>query len=220
MKNIKQIGLLGVIAFMFALSSCSDEAPIGSKVTNYAVITLNNDDDGDMVTVVNQGDAYVEPGAVAIIDGQEVEVDIDGDVDANTIGVYKVDYSSTNVDGFTRTVTRTVIVLSPAPSAIDLSGTFFRNGNANNITRLSDRVYIADNAGGLVRGTDAEKAVLVKLKFYNLDDTKVYGPFQTGTSASGISVETNIGTIINQNSFNWVLFASATYGTAVRNFTR
>ena len=219
MKNIKTLFFL-VLTFT-TLVSCSYEEEIGSKVTNYAVITLNNDEDGDNVTVINKGTTYVEPGAIAIIDEKKVDVKIGGDiVNTNTIGVYKVDYSSTNIDGFTKTITRTVIVMSPTPSAIDLSGTFFRNGNANNITRISDRVYVADNAGGLVRASDADKAILVKIKFYNLDDTKVYAPFQTGTSTSGISAETNIGQIINKNSFNWVLYASATYGTAVRNFTR
>lgn len=217
MKNIKQIGFLGVFALMFALTSCSDEAPIGSKVTNYAIITLNNDDDGDMVTLINQGDSYVEPGAIAIIDNQEVDVDIDGSVDTSTTGVYKIDYSSTNSDGFSRTITRTVIVMSAAPSTLNLEGTFFRSGNPNNIVRLSDRVYTADNAGGLANSAANDPNFLF-VTFYVYDDSHVYIPEQL--TPSGITVESISGNIINNNSFNWVLSASSFYGTAVRNFTR
>lgn len=215
MKNIKTLFFL-ILSFT-SLVSCSYEEEIGSKVTNYAVITLNSDEDGDNVTVINKGDSYVEPGAIAIIDEQEVDVEISGDVvDPNKIGVYKVDYSSTNVDGFSRTVTRTVIVMSPTPSAIDLSGDWFRGANKNVITRISDRVYQCDNAAGYTTGDPNN----LKLTFYNLDDVKVYAPFQENASSTGISAETSIGTITASNKFNWVVYASSFFGTAVRSFVR
>lgn len=215
MKNIKTLCFI-VLSFA-TLVSCSYEEEIGSKVTNYAVITLNNDEDGDNVMVINKGDAYVESGAIAIIDEKEVDVEIGGDVvDTNTIGVYKVDYSSTNIDGFSRTITRTVIVMSPTPSAINLAGDWFRGANKNVITRVSDRVYICDNATGYTTGDDNN----LKMTFYNLDDTKVYAPFQENSSKTGISAESNIGTITASNKFNWVIFASGFFGTAVRSFVR
>jgi len=214
MKNIKTLFFL-VLSFA-TLYSCSQEEEIGSTVTIYPTLTIN----GEQVVTVNKGTTYVELGASATAGTATLPVTTTGTVNSNVIGVYKITYEAFNSDGFAASKIRTVIVMSNTPSVIDLSGTFFRNGNANNITRISDRVYIADNAGGLVRATEENQKVLVKLKFYNLDDTQVYAPFQTGTSPSGISAETNIGKIINQNSFNWILYASATYGTAVRNFTR
>lgn len=216
MKIINKHKIIGIFALMFTIISCSDEAPIASKVTDYAILTFN----GDGLMVINEGTPYTEEGAVAHAGDKELEVETSGTVNSNKPGVYKVNYSAINADGFPSSITRTIVVLSTAPSAINLEGTFFRNSNANNITRISDREYVCDNAGGLTRVLPADKKNLVKLTFYNIDDTQVYAPPQTGTSESGISAETSVGTIVNENSFNWVLYASSVYGLAVRNFTR
>lgn len=212
MKNIFKIGVLALV-MATGLSSCDNEDPIGSRVTVYPDMTLN----GDAVVVLTEGDTFTDPGAVSFIGEDEVEVTTTGSVDATTPGVYDLYYSSVNEDGFSAQLRRTIIVLSAEPSAINLEGTFYRNGNANNIVRLADRVYTSDNAGGL---GPADSNNFINITFYNIDDERLYGPYQTNTSPSGIDVETNIGTIINENNFTWVLYASATYGTAVRNFVR
>ena len=211
-KTLK-IGVLGILVF---LTSCSYEDPITSKVTNYAIITVN----GETTLVLTEGDTYTEEGAVATEAGVEIPLTTTGSVDTSTPGVYNVYYSAVNVDGFSAQARRIVIVLSAAPSAIDLEGTFFRNGNPNVVTRLGDRMYRCDNAGGLAVASPADEALLINAVFYNIDDAHVYIPYQEDTSASGIDVESNIGTIVDENNFNWVLTASATYGTAVRNFSR
>jgi hypothetical protein len=218
MKTIYKILNIGALGILFFLSACSYEDPITSKVTNYPILTVN----GETTMVLIEGDTYTEEGAEATEAGVEIEVTTTGSesVDTSTPGVYNVYYSAVNVDGFPAEARRIIIVLSSAPSAINLEGTFFRNGNPNNVTRLGDRVYECDNAGGLAIASPADEDLLIHATFYNIDDEHVYIPYQEDTSVSGIDVESNIGTIIDENNFNWVLTASATYGTAVRNFSR
>lgn len=215
MKNLYK---LGILCLSFALFSCSSEDPIGSKVTYYPDMTFN----GERITVLTEGDTYTEQGIVSTEDGIDLEVVMTGseDVDPTTPGVYDVYYSSVNSDGFSKEIRRTVIVLSAQPTNIDLSGTYFRGAFPNNVVRVADRVYTADNAGGVDPTVAANVNNLIKLTFYNIDDTRIYAPYQEDTSNTGIDVESNIGTIVSPNNFTWVLYASAFYGTAVRNFVK
>ena len=217
MKNLYKLRHVGLLSLLLILFSCTED-PISSTVTFYPDMTLN----GDRITVLTQGDTYTEQGIISTENGVDLEVTTTGseDVDPNTPGVYDVYYSSINSDGFSKELRRTVIVLSAQPSAVDLSGTFFRNGFANNITRVSDRVYTSDNAGGVSRTDAANVNNLINFTFYNIDDVQIYAPYQEDTTPTGIDVESNIGTIVSPNNFTWVLYASAFYGTAVRNFVR
>lgn len=210
MKNIKKLSFLFLL--ISVLYSCSNEPEIGSKVTIYPVITLN----GDEVVVVNQGSTYTDLGAISMSGTESLPINTTGSVDSNTIGVYKITYESFNSDGFSATKVRTVIVVDPSPSSINLEGTFYRGANANVVTRISDRVYECDNAAGYITGDPNN----LKMTFYNLDDTKVYAPFKKNASSTGLSAESSIGQIVNQNNFKWVIYASGFYGTAVRNFVR
>ncbi|MEE1896779.1 DUF5011 domain-containing protein [Flavobacterium rakeshii] len=216
MKILHKTIKAGLILSLAILASCGYEDPVGTtKVTYYPLLEMN----GSSTEVLSVGDTYTEEGASATEAGQEIEVTTVGseDVDTSTPGVYNVYYSAVNSDGFSTSQRRIVIVLSADPSAIDLEGTFFRNGNPNTVTRLDDRIYQCNNAGGLPL---SDSKNLLNVTFYNLDDTHVYVPFQVDASESGIDVESNIGNIISEDSFNWVLTASAYYGTATRNFTR
>ncbi|WP_269223832.1 MULTISPECIES: DUF5011 domain-containing protein [Flavobacterium] len=192
--------------------SCeSEDSGNVSTVTHYPTITLN----GERTEIIFQGDTYTEKGAVSTAGSDVLTTTITGNVDTNTIGVYKISYSAKNTDGYDAIKTRAVVVMSKAPSAIDISGTFFRNGNANNVTRISDRVYKCDNATGYNVAADK-----ITLTFYNLDDKKIYAPFQEKTSASGLDAESNVGNIISKDKWNWVIFASGVFGTSQRNFAR
>lgn len=211
MKNKKKICFL--LLSLATIFSCSYEPEIGSKVTIYPILTIN----GDQTIVITKGTAYTDLGAVAIAGTENLPVTESGTVDVNTIGFYKITYKAFNTDGFSVSKTRTVIVLSASPSSIDLSGNWFRNGtNENVITRISDRVYRCDNATGFTTGDDNNLTMI----FYNLDDTQIYAPYQENCSTTGLSAESNIGTITESNKFNWIIYASGVFGTAVRNFAR
>lgn len=195
------------------LTSCESDSTDGvSKVTAYANMTMN----GDAAYVMTQGETYVEPGVTAEADGKVLEVKIDGTVDTSKPSVYKLRYSAVNSDGFPATLTRAVIVLSNKPSTIDLSGTFTRNGNPNNVTKLGDRKYSTDNATGYTAGDDNN----ITLVFYNIDDKQIYAPYTAKASKTGINAESNIGTITDKNNWKWSIIASAFFGTADRIFKR
>ncbi|MGQ2985248.1 immunoglobulin-like domain-containing protein [Flavobacterium sp.] len=212
-KILRYKAAIAICTIAMAITSCSNEDAVSSSVTYYAVLDMA----GDRITVLNEGDTFTDPGVTATIDGQPVDVTVDGTVDTSTPGVYDIYYSSINEDGFPAEVRRIVIVLESDPSSVNLEGTFYRNGNPNTVTRLADRVYQANNAGGLALSDDKN---LLNVTFYNIDDEQLYIPYQENVSVSGIDVESISGQIVNQNSFNWVLSASSYYGTAVRNFTR
>lgn len=212
MKILNKIFKIGTLAILTILVSCTED-PILSKVTNYPLLTVN----GETTLVMTQGETYTDEGAIATEGETEIDVTTNGTVDASTPGVYNVYYSAVNTDGFSASARRIVIVLSSEPSAINLEGEFFRNGNPNTVTRLDDRTYECNNAGGLAL-SDATN--LLHVTFYNIDDEHVYIPYQQDASQTGIDVESNLGTIVSENNFNWVLTASAYYGTALRNFTR
>ncbi|MCW4468980.1 DUF5011 domain-containing protein [Flavobacterium sp. MFBS3-15] len=212
-KILRYTTAVALSTIAIAITSCSHEEPISSSVTYYAVLEMA----GDRITVLNEGETFNDPGVTGTIDGEQVEVTVDGTVDTSTPGVYDIYYSSINEDGFPAEVRRIVIVLESDPSSFNLEGTFYRNGNPNTVTRLADRVYQASNAGGLALSDDKN---LLNVTFYNIDDETLYIPYQENVSQSGIDVESISGEIVSQDNFKWVLSASSYYGTAVRNFTR
>ena len=187
--------LLAIIAV-----SCTDISTDNvSKVTNYPLMTLN----GERTVILNQGDTYTELGAVSMAGTEELPITLTGTVNTSIPDVYKLTYTSVNVDGFTATLTRAVVVLSTAPSTINLEGTFARNGtNLNNVTKLADRKYTCDNATGFTNGSPDNLTLI----FYNVDDTKIYAPYQENASSTGISAESNVGTIADKDHFSWVIF--------------
>ncbi|WP_281633932.1 DUF5011 domain-containing protein [Flavobacterium luteolum] len=212
MKKI-YISLMIVSGLLF--TSCeTDSTDNVSRVTAYANLTMH----GDALVVLTQGDTYTEAGVEAEADGKALEVKIDGAVDTSKPTVYKIKYSATNSDGFPASLTRTIVVLSNKPTTIDLTGTFFRNSNPNVVTKLdgyAGRKYICDNATGYNVATDN-----LTMEFYNIDDKQVYAPYNPSASESGISAESNIGTITDKNNWKWVIYASAVFGTADRIFKR
>ena len=209
----KNISRLAIVLIAFMTLACTEENPIPSQITYYADVQLK----GAAVIAVSQGQPFVDPGATSLIDGQPVDYTTQGSVNTNATGVYKLTYETINKDGFAASASRTVIVLSSAPSIYNFEGNWRRSATGNaTIVRLSDRVYTHSNAGGV----DGDNALNVT--FYNIDDVNLYIPFTPNASKTGISVESVLGSgkIINANEINWVLSASGFYGTALRVFKR
>jgi Domain of unknown function (DUF5011) len=212
MKNIKKIYFL--VLSLATLVSCSYEPEIGSKETSFPIVTIN----GETVFVTTKGTPYTDQGATAKEGTATIPVTTTGadKVDTNTIGVYKITYAAVNKDGFDASAIRTVIVTDNKPSTIDLTGNWFRGANKNVITRISDRKYVCDNATGYINGDPNN----LTMTFYNLDDVKVYAPYQENCSLTGIDAESRIGTITSPTRFNWIIDASGFFGTAVRSFVK
>lgn len=113
------IHILGLAALIF-IAGCEKETEGISFETNYATFEMT----GDNPFIFAMGTAYAEPGIKAIAGEEELEVTADSDVDTSKPGVYTVNYSATNADGFEASTSRMVIVYDPNAPTTDLSGTY------------------------------------------------------------------------------------------------
>lgn len=107
---MKRLSYLLVIAFILALTGCSDDSTAGlTSITYYAELTLA----GETTMQVQKGTTFEDPGYTAVMNGEDVtdQVTVTSNVNTSTSGVYTVQYSIVNEDGFASTATRTVIVL-------------------------------------------------------------------------------------------------------------
>lgn len=145
-------------------SSCNDDNDelTDSRLTYYPVLEMA----GDEVVEVPIGTTYVEAGCTATINGEDVPVEISGDVDSSTPGIYYVTYTATNSDGFSKSVERTVAVCDPSITT-DISGAkVLQNGSHRNyggtitgfdgytvkITKAAPGIfYVDDMLGGWYR---------------------------------------------------------------------
>ena len=136
MKIIKTLAFLTIV---LGMSSCDLEDPIESQVTEYAEFEVA----GGEYVYWQQGEAFVDPGVVALAGGNELEVQIDGNVDVNTPGVYPLVYSAVNADGFAATTTRFVAVGDKDVAFNrDLSGLYLTGTRENTVTQIQPGFYL------------------------------------------------------------------------------
>ncbi len=117
------IKILLIIGLSILLASCSDDSTKDvSRVTYYVEIKLVKD---SAYYLLPLGKPYIEPGYIGIEDGQDVtsKIKVEGNVDYNKIGLYNINYTAVNKDGFSSSVARTVVVYDPSIS-IQLSGNY------------------------------------------------------------------------------------------------
>lgn len=110
MKKIFYYILMG--AFLLGTAtSCEDSVEDLSKVTYFAELNLKGDD----FVKLSLGETYTEPGYEATENGEDIseKVKVTGSVDSSTPGFYNLVYSVANVDGFSVTKTRQVMVVNP-----------------------------------------------------------------------------------------------------------
>jgi len=162
---------------VLTISSCEKELTSEgvSKLTYYVTFELT----GGSTYLSPLGTPFVEPGYKAMEGSADVtdKVTTGGTVDANTIGLYDLSYSATNIDGFPASTTRTVIVYDPAAPVTDLTGSYLsdvsRVSPARSFTDLSVNItkvapgifYVSDLLGG----------------FYDQGANYMYGPLYAMT---------------------------------------
>jgi len=206
---ISASSLLGVIILLGSCES-TDTANV-SFVTTYPVIEL----EGDEIMVISLGTDYSEPGAVATVGEEEIELETEGTVDSNSPGVYPINYTAMNPDGYSRTAARQVVIYDPATDAVDLSGSYVRaaTGVTVTVTKTGPSTYHINDAGGLGE-------IFLDVTFVHTQGDELVVPLQVAPS-SGITVSSIPETgIITPDGFQWQLNASSTYGTALRVFTK
>ena len=137
---------------VFTLSSCGDEESAGlSRVTTYAVLTMNGDD----FVKLNVGSSFNDPGCVATMGSEDVsdKIIVSSDVDTSRPGFYNVNYIVYNEDGFPASASRTVMVVDPNNFASAYLGEsqfgarHYYNAPIN-ITKRADGTYLIDDLGG------------------------------------------------------------------------
>ncbi len=171
-----KISLFFLLAATF-FSSCNkydirdDGQYVGvSKITNYVVLTLN----GDAIIALVKGDTYTEQGVTATEAGKTVDYTTDGSVDTNTPGVYVINYSAVNADGYSSSVSRTVVV-GPGHEnpGVDISGTYnyIAASASSTVTKLGDGVYYTTNLWSA--------ATTIPAIFFCLDGLNITIPTQT-----------------------------------------
>lgn len=149
MKKITLNKIAFLLFVVTMLASCTKNKVEPSKPTYLPSLVLN----GDKLIVILVGDtSYRELGAVAKENGTAINVAIDGEVDVNTPGVYILSYSATNSDGYSASLSRTVIVMPESfiPGSADISGDYklASNSRPSTVTKVVDGVYTMSDGWG------------------------------------------------------------------------
>jgi hypothetical protein len=116
---------------------------------------------GDEYVTMPKDSKYVDEGAVSTENGIEIETSVTSNVDTSEVGIYTVNYSATNSEGYSKTATRHVIVYDPdkGVGAADISGSYLSNVVQNNtqaytnlqttLTKVAEGVFFhSDWVGG------------------------------------------------------------------------
>jgi len=215
---MKKITLFSFLAIAL-LVSCNKKDVIDnneqvgiSRITHYPVLTLLGD---EYITVV-KGGTFTDPGATAVAGTDPAPVTTTGTVDKNTTGVYVVNYTAVNKDGFSASTQRFVIIYSTDASAAtnDLSGNYARstNGSVAVWTKLAPGVYKVFNPGG-APGTNLTVIV------FNSTGFSIKIPSQAASDGSTTSSSGEVYTNSTPPKYSWVIVNSG-YGTALRTFTK
>lgn len=144
--------------------SCSLEPEIGSSVTYYPDMTLI----GSSTVFVPLGSTYNDPGISATENGVAIEYTStaiganrkSNTLDTNIQDEYIQTYTATNKDGFSNTISRTVIVYKTGDLVNSIEGvytsTVARNGSTpSDAYRNMDYIYIWKNTDGTYEISDA-----------------------------------------------------------------
>lgn len=147
-KYLTFIGFFILATIIF--TGCKKETEDISKITYYATFDMK----GDSYIILEKGTPYVEPGVTASEDGVDLPVNTDGSVNENVPGVYTINYSAVNSDGYPATITRTIRVIEYGFDGTDISGTYngIRNdrdaGGIVTITKIGPGVFEIDDILG------------------------------------------------------------------------
>jgi hypothetical protein len=211
------IYLFTALAAISLLSSCKKDKEIenanqvgSSKIIYFPSIAIN----GDAVYMVQPGQTFTDPGAVAILNGDTVKYTTTGGPVGTAPGIYNLTYTAVNAQGYSASDIRSVVVLDPSVLANDFSGTYTRTtGVPSTWTKIGPGEYTVENPGGA-----AGVAGTVIAVNYNADDIAI--PLQNSsiglTSSTGEMTTVVAGVL---TSYTWVII-NAGYGTGARTFNK
>jgi Domain of unknown function (DUF5011) len=208
------------IAFVTIISSCSKDPIINndknvgiSRITYFPTIVLT----GDKVIAVANGTSFSDPGVKATAGSSDVPVTTTGSVDTNVDGVYSLNYSATNADGYSSSAARTIIVYTTdaGAAANDLSGLYLRaaTGVTATWTKVAPGVYQVQNPGGSTAGPD------LMVYAFNPTGFTIHIPDQVANDGTSYSSTNETYNNTTPASYSWVII-NPSYGTGVRTFVK
>ena len=211
MKLINKISIAFILSALI-FTGCKKEttADVSKTVAvSFPEITLN----GNELVTVAVGATYTDAGAKLTDDITGAVTDIQptsSNVNTAVPGLYLVNYSASNSNGFTTSATRSVAVTS-VNNPIDRSGTYLRTATGINcfITKMAPGVYKVVNPGGAGVGVNT---------FVYMVETalNVYSAPPQPTDAGAFAI-INIAFTATGATWNVV---NAGYGTGQRVFVK
>jgi hypothetical protein len=196
MKKVYNLLILLLLAVFGSSCEKNLDSEGVSRTTYYVTFNLT----GGPLLTVPKGTAFVDPGFTATEGTSDVtgKAVVTGTVDANTVGMYKLNYNAVNADGYQSATTRTVIVYDPNAPATDLTGDYSSNvarqAPARAFTGLN--VSISKEAPGFFYVTDLLGG------FYDQGSNYGYGPAYAMTGYVQLHPDNTI-TIISSHVAGW-----------------
>ena len=219
MKHIFKIALVCLMILTF---SCNKETIVDtptqvgiSKVAYYPSIQIN----GPKFVALTEGNAYDDPGATAMLNGDTTTYTTSMAITATTPpAVYTINYTATSPDGSNSdqrivVVVPASVVSDPVIIANDYSGVYLRaaTGVTSTWTKLSTGVYTVENPGG-----STGVGLLVVATNYSANNIQI--PTQNSPYFGGI-VSSSATTYDPPGTYTWIYFAPG-YGTGPRTFVK
>lgn len=192
MKKFHYIFILALILLSYSCKRDLTSEGV-SKVTTYVTFNLTS---GSLVTFA-KGSPYVDPGYKATEGTNDVTstVKVSGTVDGNSVGLYTLQYSAVNTDGFSSSTERTVIIYDPAAPPTDFSGDYSssvsRKSPSRSFTNL--KVSIEKLAPGFFSVSDFIGG------FYDQGSNYKYGPAYAVTGYIQLNADNSITLVSSQN---------------------
>jgi len=219
MKNILRLTFCW---FLIVICSCNKETIVDtptqvgiSKVAYYPSIVII----GPKFVTLTEGNAYADPGATALLNGDSIPYTTSMTITATTPpAVYTINYTATSPDG-TNSDQRIVVVVpasvvaDPVIISHDYSGTYLRaaTGVTSTWTKLSTGVYTVENPGG-----SSGVGQLVVATNYSADNIQI--PEQDSPFFGG-EVSSTETTMDPPGKYTWIYFAPG-YGAGPRSFEK
>jgi hypothetical protein len=220
--NMKKIFRLACCCLLILIFSCNKEAIVDtptqvgiSTVAYYPSIQIN----GPKFVAVTEGNAYDDPGAVAILNGDTITYTTSMSITSTTVpGVYTIDYTATSPDGSSSdqrivVVVPASVVADPVIIAHDYSGVYLRaaTGVTSTWTKIYTGVYTVENPGG-----SSGVGELVVATNYSANNIQI--PEQTSPYFGGV-VSSSPATYDPPGVYTWKFFAPG-YGLGDRSFEK
>jgi hypothetical protein len=219
---MKKILRFAFYSFLVLAFSCNKETIVDtptqvgiSKVAYYPSITII----GPKFVTVTEGNAYNDPGATAMLNGDSISYTTSMTITATTPpAVYTINYTATSPDG-TSSDQRIVVVVpasvvtDPVIIANDYSGVYLRaaTGVTSTWTKLSTGVYTVENPGG-----SSGVGQLVVATNYSANNIQI--PQQNSPYFGGVVSSTET-TYDPPGKYTWIYYAPG-YGTGPRSFEK